>query len=47
MCLYNPAPYVIAPVKLIVILYEKRWKKTSGSHISDITAEEFIEWTNS
>jgi len=40
------APYVIAPVELIVVLYKKRWKKTSGSGKSDITREEFMEWTN-
>ncbi|RLE60898.1 MAG: site-specific DNA-methyltransferase [Thermoprotei archaeon] len=40
------APYVIAPVEVIVVLYKSRWKKTSGSGISDITREEFIEWTN-
>lgn len=40
------APYVIAPVELIIVLYKKEWKKTSGSKISDITKEEFIEWTN-
>ena len=40
------APYVIAPVEVIVVLYKKKWKKTSGSGISDITREEFIEWTN-
>lgn len=40
------APYVIAPVELIVILYKKKWKKTSGSGKSDITKEEFMEWTN-
>jgi len=40
------APYVIAPVELIVVLYKKRWKKTSGSRKSDITKEEFMEWTN-
>lgn len=40
------APYVIAPVELIVILYKKRWKKTSGSRISDMTRNEFMEWTN-
>ena len=40
------APYVIAPVELIVILYKKGWKKTSGSRISDITKDEFIKWTN-
>jgi len=40
------APYVIAPVELIVILYKEQWKKTNGSRISDITKEEFMEYTN-
>jgi site-specific DNA-methyltransferase (adenine-specific) len=40
------APYVIAPVEVIVVLYKKNWKKTSGSRISDITKDEFMEWTN-
>jgi len=40
------APYVIAPVELIVILYKEQWKKTNGSLISDITKEEFMEYTN-
>ena len=40
------APYVIAPVELIVVLYKDEWKKTSGSGISDTTKEEFMEWTN-
>lgn len=40
------APYVIAPVELIVILYKKSWKKTSGSKESDISRTEFMEWTN-
>ena len=40
------APYVIAPVEMIVVLYKKRWKKLSGSGKSDLTKEEFIEWTN-
>lgn len=40
------APYVIAPVELIVVLYKQRWKKTSGSRQSDITRDEFLEWTN-
>ncbi len=39
------APYVIAPVELIVILYKKDWKKNNKKQ-SDITKEEFIEWTN-
>lgn len=40
------APYVIAPVEVIVIFYKKEWKKTSGSRKSDITKQEFMEWTN-
>jgi site-specific DNA-methyltransferase (adenine-specific) len=31
---------------VIVILYKKRWKKMSGSRQSDITREEFMDWTN-
>jgi site-specific DNA-methyltransferase (adenine-specific) len=40
------APYVIAPVEVIVVLYKKRWKKESGSKISDISKAEFQKWTN-
>jgi len=40
------APYVIAPVEVIVIFYKKEWKKTSGSKQSDISRNEFMEWTN-
>ena len=40
------APYVIAPVELIVVLYKQNWKKTNGSKISDVTRDEFMEWTN-
>jgi len=40
------APYVIAPVELIVILYKKSWKKVSGSKKSTISKKEFMEWTN-
>lgn len=40
------APFVIAPVELIVILYKNRWKKTSGSRVSDITRDDFMNWTN-
>jgi site-specific DNA-methyltransferase (adenine-specific) len=39
------APYVIAPVEMIVILYKMEWKKTYKGK-SDITRDEFIEWTN-
>jgi site-specific DNA-methyltransferase (adenine-specific) len=40
------APYVIAPVELIVVLYKESWKKTSGSKKSDIEKNEFMDWTN-
>ena len=39
------APYVIAPVETIVVLYKTTWKKQKKG-VSDITKEEFIEWTN-
>lgn len=40
------APYVIAPVEVIVILYKENWKKKGGSRESDIARDEFLEWTN-
>src|SRR3989339_361409 len=40
------APYVIAPVELILVLYKDNWKKTSGSRKNDITKKEFMDWTN-
>lgn len=40
------APFVIAPVELILILYKYKWKKTSGSKKSDVTRDEFMNWTN-
>lgn len=40
------APYVIAPVELIVVLYKYSWKKRSGSRQNDISRDEFMEWTN-
>lgn len=39
------APYVIAPVEMIVLLYKKSWKKKRKG-ISTISKKEFIEWTN-
>lgn len=39
------APYVIAPVEVIVVLYKKYWKKIFSGK-SDIKKEEFLEWTN-
>jgi site-specific DNA-methyltransferase (adenine-specific) len=40
------APYIIAPVELIVVLYHTKWKRSSGSGRSDITRQEFMDWTN-
>ena len=40
------APYVIAPVELIVVLYKSEWRKTNNSGVSDITKEEFMDWTS-
>jgi len=39
------APYVIAPVEVIVVLYKQTWRKLRDG-ISDIMRQEFIEWTN-
>ncbi|ACN98523.1 modification methylase MjaVI (N-4 cytosine-specificmethyltransferase MjaVI) (M.MjaVI) [Sulfurihydrogenibium azorense Az-Fu1] len=39
------APYVIAPVEMIVVLYKKQWKRINKGE-STITREEFIQWTN-
>lgn len=39
------APYIIAPVELIVVLYKNAWKKPNKG-ISDVNREEFLEWTN-
>jgi len=39
------APYVIAPVEMIVILYKEEWKKKNKGE-SDINKQEFQEWTN-
>lgn len=39
------APYVIAPVEAIAILYRSDWRKNRKGD-SDILKEEFIEWTN-
>jgi site-specific DNA-methyltransferase (adenine-specific) len=39
------APYVIAPVEVIIVFYKERWQKIKNGK-SDITREEFMEWTN-
>lgn len=40
------APYVIAPVELIVVFYKRRWKKSSGTKESTIKRKNFLNWTN-
>jgi len=40
------APYVIAPVEIILVLYKDNWKKTSGTKKNDITKQEFMNWTS-
>ena len=39
------APYVIAPVEVIIVFYKSQWKKKQKGK-SDISKEEFMEWTN-
>jgi len=39
------APYVIAPVELIVVLYKKHWKKNNAGQ-NNINRQEFMDWTN-
>jgi site-specific DNA-methyltransferase (adenine-specific) len=39
------APFVIAPVEMIVVMYKHQWQKQRKG-VSDITREEFLEWTN-
>jgi site-specific DNA-methyltransferase (adenine-specific) len=40
------APYVIAPVELIVVLYKGSWKRSAAGKKSDIKRQEFMDWTN-
>ena len=39
------APYIIAPVEVIVLLYKDQWRKADRGR-SDIERDEFIDWTN-
>lgn len=39
------APYVIAPVEVILILYKESWKKFKRG-VSDTSKREFLDWTN-
>ena len=38
------APYIIAPVEMILVLYKDSWKKEHQG-TSDIERDEFIDWT--
>ena len=40
------APFVIAPVELIVVLYKGDWKRPAAGRKTDITRQEFMDWTN-
>lgn len=40
------APYVIAPVEVVIVLYKDAWKRGTKERVSDISRDEFIEWTN-
>lgn len=41
------APYVIAPVEVILVLYKNVWKKIDSSgKKNDISKEDFMNWTN-
>ncbi len=40
------APFVIAPVEVIVVLYKNKWKRSKRGKESDITRDEFMAWTN-
>lgn len=39
------APYVIAPVEVVLVLYKNSWKKENKKE-NDITKQEFMDWTN-
>ena len=39
------APYVIAPVEVILVLYKGEWRKNENGK-SDINRKEFMAWTN-
>jgi len=39
------APYIIAPVEMVVLLYKEDWKRRDRGKTT-ISREEFIEWTN-
>ena len=40
------APFVIAPVEVILVLYKESWARREEARHADISRNEFIEWTN-
>jgi site-specific DNA-methyltransferase (adenine-specific) len=40
------APYVIAPVELVVVFCKSAWKRDASGRESDVTRAEFMDWTN-
>lgn len=40
------APYVIAPVELVIVLYKGEWKREAKGRSSGVTKDEFMAWTN-
>ncbi len=40
------APYVIAPVELIIVLFKGSWRRPAAGRKSDISRQEFMDWTN-
>jgi site-specific DNA-methyltransferase (adenine-specific) len=40
------APHVIAPVETVVVFYKNQWRKLALGKLSDITRQEFLEWTS-
>ncbi len=39
------APFVTAPVEMVVIFYKEAWARKRGDLTSDIERDEFLEWT--
>jgi site-specific DNA-methyltransferase (adenine-specific) len=40
------APFVIAPVEVVLVLYKDEWARRQEELHSDVTRDEFIKWTN-
>jgi site-specific DNA-methyltransferase (adenine-specific) len=40
------APYVIAPVELVVVFCKSAWKRDATGRESTLTRQEFMDWTN-